>query len=93
MTEKVLNIPKERIGFARAREVLRNPDDYELDAIDAAFEVLVYSKHAEDKLLCEAAATYMWEVPKPSTKVVLILAAFMSVATVSLAAIFAELML
>jgi hypothetical protein len=91
--DNVLNMPPKSIGFATAREVLRNPDDYDLDAIDAAFEVLAYSNHREDKLLCEAAAVYMWETPKPSTKVVLILAAFMSVATVSLAAIFAELML
>lgn len=91
--DNVLNMPPKSIGFATAREVLRNPDDYDLDAIDAAFEVLAYSEHREDKMLCEAAAVYMWEVPKPSVTVFLVVASFMIVATVSLAAIFAELML
>ena len=93
MRENVLSMSKEHIGFAQAREILRNTKDYDLDAIDAAFEVLIYSNHPEDRRLCEAAVEYILEVPKPNLPVFLVVASFMIVATVSLAAIFAELML
>jgi hypothetical protein len=91
MTENVLNMSPKHIGFAQAREILRNTKDYELDAIDAAFEVLIYSDRPEDKLLCEEAVEYMWEVPKPSNKVILILAASVTVTVVSFSAILSEL--
>lgn len=91
MTKNVLSMSQKHIGFATAREVLRNPDDYDLDAIDAAFEVLIYSSHPEDRLLCEAAVDYMWEVPKPSVSVFLMVFSFMTVTVVSLAAILSEL--
>jgi hypothetical protein len=91
MTTNVLKLPPNHTGFAQARTILRNPDDYELDAIDAAFEVLVYSNHPEDKLLCEAAVEYIWEVPKPSVSVFLVVFSFMTVTVVSLAAILSEL--
>jgi hypothetical protein len=89
--KNVIELPGTYAGFALAREVLRNTDHYDLDAIDAAFEVLIYSGHKEDQLLCEAAVDAMWAVPKPSAPVFLVVAAFMAVALVSLVAILTEL--
>jgi hypothetical protein len=91
MTENVLNMSPKHIGFAQAREILRNTKDYDLDAIDAAFEVLIYSNHPEDRRLCEAAVEHMWDVPKPNIPVFLVVFSFMTVAVVSLAAILSEL--
>jgi hypothetical protein len=90
MTKNILNMPKKHIGFAQAREILRDMEAHDLDAIDAAFDVLIYSDRPEDQVLCEAAVTYMWERPKVNGPVILVLASFMIVATVSLAAIFSK---
>jgi hypothetical protein len=84
MTEKSM-------GFTREREILRNTRDYELDTIDAAFEVLIYSNSEADKLLCEAAVDAMWAVPRPNITIIIVVTCFMAVVAISLAAILSEL--
>ena len=84
MTEKSM-------GFTRAREILRNTNDYELDTIDEAFDVLVHSILKEDQQLCEAAVDAMWAVPRPNITIIIVVTSFMAVAAVSLIAILSEL--
>jgi len=84
MTEKSM-------GFTRAREILRNTNDYELDTIDEAFDVLVHSILKEDQLLCEAAVDAMWAVPRPNITIIIVVTCFMAVVAISLAAILSEL--
>ena len=84
MTEKSM-------GFTRAREILRNTNDYELDTIDAAFDVLVHSILKEDQQLCEAAVDAMWAVPRPNITILIVVTCFMAVTAISLAAILSEL--
>ena len=80
------------MGFTRAREILRNTNDYELDTIDEAFEVLIYSVHKEDQLLCEHAVDAMWAVPRPNITIIIVVTSFMAVAAISLALIISELL-
>jgi hypothetical protein len=84
MTEKSM-------GFTRAREILRNTNDYELDTIDEAFDVLVHSILKEDQQLCEAAVDAMWAVPRPNITIIIVVTCFMAVVAISLAAILSEL--
>jgi len=84
MTEKSM-------GFTRAREILRNTNDYELDTIDEAFGVLIHSILKEDQQLCEAAVDAMWAVPRPNITIIIVVTSFMAVAAVSLIAILSEL--
>ena len=91
MTDNVVEMPDVHMGYARAREILRNTNDYELDTIDAAFEVLIYSARKEDQLLCEAAVDAMWAVPRPNITIIIVVTSFMTVAAVSLIAILSEL--
>ena len=79
------------MGFTRAREILRNTNDYELDTIDAAFDVLIHSILKEDQLLCEQAVDAMWAVPRPNITVIIVVTSFMAVAAISLALILSEL--
>lgn len=85
MTEKSM-------GFTRAREILRNTNDYELDTIDEAFGVLIYSILKEDQLLCERAVDAMWAVPRPNITIIIVVTSFMAVAAISLALILSELL-
>ena len=80
-----------RMSYTRARDILRNVDDYELDTIDAAFDALIHSADKEDQLLCEAAVKYMWEVPKPNLTIFLVVVSAVATVAVSLAAILSEL--
>jgi hypothetical protein len=84
MTEKSM-------GFTRAREILRNTKDYELDTIDEAFDVLIHSILKEDQQLCEAAVDAMWAVPRPNITIIIVVTCFMAVTAISLAAILSEL--
>ena len=85
MTEKSM-------GFARAREILRNTDDYELDTIDEAFEVLIHSILKDDQLLCEQAVDAMWAVPRPNITIIIVVTSFVAVVAISLALIISELL-
>lgn len=79
------------MGFTRAREILRNTNDYELDTIDEAFEVLIYSVHKEDQRLCEEAVDAMWAVPRPNIAIIIVVTSFMAILAISLALILSEL--
>ena len=84
MTEKSM-------GFTRAREILRNTDDHELDTIDEAFDVLIHSILKEDQLLCEQAVDAMWAVPRPNITIIIVVTSFVAVVAISLALILSEL--
>lgn len=82
---------KRSMGFTRAREILSNTDDYELDTIDAAFDVLIHSILKEDQLLCEQAVDAMWAVPRPNITILIVVTSFVAVLAISLALILSEL--
>ena len=83
---------KRSMGFTRAREILRNTDDYELDTIDEAFEVLIHSILKDDQLLCEQAVDAMWAVPRPNITIIIVVTSFVAVVAISLALIISELL-
>jgi hypothetical protein len=45
---------------------------YDLDAIDAAFEVLAHSPDPADKALCRIVEDEMWLVPTPGVGTIII---------------------
>ena len=80
-------------GYSEARYILRNHGWHDLEAIDAAFDVLAYSTDEDDKALLRIVADEMWLVPSPGTNVTAItlagiVAAFF--AAVTLAAAFSQ---
>jgi hypothetical protein len=72
MNESIVNLPPLHIGYAQARYILRNHRRHDLDAIDAAFEVLVYSTDEADRALCRVIEDEMWLVPSPGAGVIAI---------------------
>lgn len=72
MSAKVMRMPPAHQGYSMARYVLRNHPYHDLDAIDAAFEVLAYSLDPADKELCRIVADEMWQVPRPGAMVIVI---------------------
>lgn len=82
---------KRSMGFTQAREILSNTDDYELDTIDEAFEVLIHSILKDDQLLCEQAVDAMWAVPRPNITIIIVVTSFVAVVAISLALILSEL--
>lgn len=94
--DNLLTMPKVQLGFAQARTILRDLGNHDADQIDAAFDVLVYSPHANDFELCQSVVEYMMErrrPQKPNWPVVLVVMSALVVMTVSLAAILAEVLL
>ena len=80
-------------GYSEARYILRNHGWHDLEAIDAAFDVLAYSTDEDDKALLRTVADEMWMVPSPSTNVIAITlaaAAATFFAAVTLAAAFSQ---
>ena len=77
-------------GYATARYVLRNHDIHDLDAIDAAFEVLIYSQDPADKELCTIVADEMWQVPRPGVVVIAITMVAVALSSIGLAALFSR---
>ena len=71
-SHNIVTMPPVHQGYATARAVLRNHSMYDLEAIDAAFEVLVYSPDPADKALCKVVEEEMWLVPSPGAKVIVI---------------------
>ena len=59
-------------GYSEARYILRNHSFHDLDAIDAAFDVLAHSDDPADLTLCRVVADEMWMVPSPGTNVIAI---------------------
>ena len=80
-------------GYSEARYILRNHGWHDLEAIDAAFDVLAYSTDEDDKALLRIVADEMWLVPSPSTNVTAITLAVIAAtffAAVTLLAGFAQ---
>lgn len=72
MTAQVMQLPPVHIGYAQARVILRHHRLHDLDAIDAAFEVLAYSQDEADRALCRVVEDEMWLVPTPGAGVIVI---------------------
>ena len=87
---KVVEMPPLHQGYAMAREILRNHDMHGIEAIDAAFEVLVYSQDPFDKALCRAVEEELWKVPRPGAMVIVITMLAVAVTCVGLATLFAR---
>jgi len=93
MSAQVMQLPPVQVGYAQARVILRHHRLHDLDAIDAAFDVLAYSQDPADKALLRIVADEMWMVPSPSTNVIAITlaaAAATFFAAVTLAAAFSQ---
>jgi hypothetical protein len=76
----IIPMPPLHQGYATARYVLRNHSYHDLDAIDAAFEVLVHSQDPADKALLRIVEDEMWLVPSPSPIVAVATTAVMALA-------------
>jgi hypothetical protein len=72
MTAQIKQMPPVHIGYAQARVILRHHRLHDLDAIDAAFEVLAYSTDEADRALCRVVEDEMWLVPHPGAGVIVI---------------------
>ena len=72
MSAQVMQLPPVNIGYAQARIILRHHRLHDLDAIDAAFEVLAYSPDPNDRALCRIVEDEMWLVPTPAAGVIVI---------------------
>ena len=60
-TCNIIALSDAHLGYATARNILRNPDLHILDAIDAAFEVLSSSPSAGDRAPCRKVADQLYE--------------------------------
>jgi hypothetical protein len=72
MTAQIKQMPPVHIGYAQARVILRHHRLHDLDAIDAAFEVLAYSPDPNDQALCRIVEDEMWLVPTPGVGTIII---------------------
>ena len=93
MSAKVMQMPPVHQGYATAREILRNHDMHGIEAIDAAFEVLVYSQDPFDKALCRTVEEELWKVPAPGAMVIVITMIAVAVTCVGLATLAGRLVL
>ena len=92
-SHNIVTMPPVHQGYATARAVLRNHSMYDLEAIDAAFEVLVYSPDPADKALCKVVEEEMWLVPSPGAKVIAITMVAVALTCLGLAALIGRLVL
>jgi hypothetical protein len=93
MSAQIKQMPPLHIGYAQARVILRNHPYHDLDTIDAAFEVLIYSQDPADKELCTIVAEEMWQVPRPNVVVITITMVVVALSSIGLATLFARLAL
>jgi hypothetical protein len=93
MTAQVMQLPPVHVGYAQARVILRHHRLHDLDAIDAAFEVLAYSTDPDDKALCRIVEDEMWQVPTPGAGVIVITMIAVALTCVGLAALIGRLVL
>ena len=93
MSAKILHMPQQPDGYSMARYVLRNHPYHDLDAIDAAFEVLVHSQDPADRSLCRIVEDEMWFTPKPGAMVIAITMVAVAVSCVGLATLVGRLVL
>lgn len=92
-SHNIVTMPPVHQGYATARAVLRNHSMYDLDAIDAAFEVLAYSPDAADKQLCSIVAEEMWQAPRPGALTIVITTIVVAATCVGLATLAGRLVL
>ena len=90
MSAKVMQMPPVHQGYSTARYVLRNHPYYDLDTIDAAFEVLVHSQDPADRALCRIVEDEMWQGPRPGAMVIAITMVAVAVSCIGLAMLFAR---
>jgi hypothetical protein len=93
MSAQIKQMPPLHIGYAQARVILRHHRLHDLDAIDAAFEVLAYSPDEADKALCRVVADEMWLVPTPGLGVIIITMITVALTCVGLAELIGRLVL
>jgi len=93
MNGSIVNLPPIHPGYATARAVLRDHQMYDLDAIDAAFEVLAYSQDPADRALCDLIVEEMWKVPPPRVGVIAITMLAVALTCVGLATLVGRLVL
>jgi hypothetical protein len=72
MSAQIKQLPPVHVGYAQARVILRHHRLHDLDAIDAAFEVLAYSTDEADRALCRVVEDEMWLVPSPGVGTIVI---------------------
>jgi len=93
MSAQIKQLPPVHVGYAQARVILRHHRLHDLDAIDAAFEVLAYSPDEVDKALCRVVADEMWLVPTPGAGVIVITMIAVALPCVGLATLLGRLVL
>lgn len=93
MSAKVMQMPEVHQGYSMARYVLRNHPYHDLDAIDSAFEVLVYSQDPFDKALCRVIEDEMWLVPSPGVMTIAVTMAAVLATCVGLAMVIGSMVL
>jgi hypothetical protein len=86
-----MQMPPVHQGYSTARYVLRNHPYHDLDAIDAAFEVLAYSQDPADRALCCVVEDELFMVPRPGAMVIAITMVAVVAACVGLATLFSRL--
>jgi len=93
MSAKVMRMPAVHQGYSTARYVLRNHPYHDLDAIDAAFEVLAHSQDPADRALCRIVQDEMWLVPSPGVGTIVITMIAVALTCVGLATLVGRLVL
>jgi hypothetical protein len=93
MTAQVMQLPTVHVGYAQARVILRHHRLHDLDAIDAAFDVLVCSPDEADRALCRIVQDEMWLVPTPGVGTIVITMIAVALTCVGLAALVGRLVL
>jgi hypothetical protein len=93
MTAQIKQLPPTHIGYAQARVILRNHRLHDLDAIDAAFDVLACSTDEADRALCRVVEDEMWLVPSPGAGVIVITMIAVALTCVGLATLVGRLVL
>ena len=68
----IIPMPAIHRSYRAARYVLRNHSFHDLEAIDAAFEVLAHSTDPADRALLRYVEDEMWLVPSPGANVIAI---------------------
>ena len=85
----IIPMPALHRSYRAARYVLRNHSYHDLEAIDAAFEVLAHSQDPADRALCRYVEDEMWQVPSPSPLVAAATMAVMATAFFGVATLLA----
>lgn len=93
MSAQVMQLPPVHVGYAQARVILRHHRLHDLDAIDAAFDVLACSPDEADRALCRIVQDEMWLVPTPGVGTIVITMIAVALTCVGLATLVGRLVL